>query len=152
MPLTPVVTPPSDGYHDLSSDLGEGENARAIFDISEFSHNPNNRNSPLWNDPERRQWVLDVARQVRQRDRQREIWRRRRGFLTQNLLQDPQVQRMYDMISERMYNDRSGDEPNLSTSSSEGEPHIFGRQGTIGINGLNLPPPPPVPQDPINYP
>ena len=36
MPFTPVVTPPSEGDHDLSSDLGEGQNARAIFDLSEF--------------------------------------------------------------------------------------------------------------------
>ena len=112
-----------------------------------------------------------------QRDRQREMQRRRRGFdmlaaHTINL-RDPETRRFFDHLSARRWMERSGDEPNLyeeeddphlrgrkriidrnlSTSSSEGEPHIFGSQGTISIhNDLNLPPPPPVPQDPINYP
>ena len=67
----PDVTPPSDGYHDFSSDLREGENARAIFDLNEYAANPANVNGP--ENANRRAWVLQQARRVRQRDRQRLI-------------------------------------------------------------------------------
>ena len=65
----PDVTPPSDGYHDFSSDLREGENARAIFDLNEFAANLANVNGPENN--HMRICVLQQARRVRQRDRQR---------------------------------------------------------------------------------
>ena len=124
---TPTVIPPSDGYHDYSSDLGEGENAREILDLNDFVSQPHirdNINGP--NGLHLRAYVQQQAREVRHRDRQRRIQR----------LQPPQPP-----TSENW------------PSSEEGQPQIFGRQGTISIhNDLNLPPPPPVPQDPINYP
>ena len=62
----PPVTPPSDGFHDFSSDLGEGENARAIFDLNEFAANPANVNGPQ--NAQTRAWVLQQRRRVVQRD------------------------------------------------------------------------------------
>ena len=116
---TPSVILPSDGYHDYSSDLGEGENARQILDLNDFVSQPHirdNINGP--NGLHLRAYVQQQARQVRQRDRQRRIQR----------LQPPQPP----------------PQQNWSTTS-EGEPERLGRQGQVGINCLNLPPPPPVP-------
>ena len=74
----PTVIPPSDGYHDYSSDLGEGENARAILDLNDFVQQPNVRdsiNGP--NGLHLRDYVQQQARQIRQRNRLRRIQRLR---------------------------------------------------------------------------
>ena len=119
----PPVTPPSDGYHDFSSDLGEGENARAIFDLNEFAANPANVNGPQ--NAQTRAWVLQQRRRIVQRDTQRLLdWYNR---------PDPSPE-------ERDY-----------ARISEAEPEKLLPEPWHSFN-VSLPPPPPVPQDPINYP
>ena len=115
---TPSVIPPSDGYHEYSSDLGEGENARAILDLNDFVQQPNVRdsiNGP--NGLHLRDYVQQQARQIRQRNRLRRIQR----------LRSPHPPSEHDF-----------------STTSEAAPERFGRQGQVGTNGLNLPPPTPV--------
>ena len=118
-PPIPVVTPPSDGYHDLSSDIGEGENARAIFDLNEFADNPDNVNGPK--NANTRAWVLQQRRRIVQRDRERLIdWYTR-----------PEP---------------TPEEPNF-TRISEAEPEKMLLEPWHSFN-VSMPPPPPVPLNP----
>ena len=115
-PPIPVVTPHSDGYHDFSSDIGEGENSRAIFDLNEYAANPANVNGPQ--NANTREWVLQQARRVRERDRQRLLDWYNRPELTP-------------------------EEPN-STKLSEAEPEKMLPEPWHSIN-VSMPLPPPVP-------
>ena len=119
----PSVTPPIDGDHDFSSELREGENAHAIFDLNEFAAKPANVNGPENNHT--RAWVLQQARRVRQRDRQRLLdW----------------LNRPSPNPEERNY-----------TTISEAEPEKILPEPWHTFN-VSLPPPPPLPPNPIIYP
>ena len=167
MPEEIDVEPPSEGVHDLSSDLGEGPNRRALFDISEFHHDPNYINSPLWTNNQNRQMILAIARATVETQRQRNRARLRMGRLPADVMRPDELDHVYETLLQQRYPYMS--EPEWG---EEVDPQIFGRNGPNDFDPfviypsleeppsrqgtsyhLNyLPPPPPVPEDPINYP
>ena len=169
MPEEIDVEPPSEGVHDLSSDLGEGPNRRAIFNFSEFFRRPNERQDPLWTNPEYRQRLLNILNITRQRERVRDRARRRMGRLPADVMRPDELDHVYETLLQQRNPYMS--EPEM-LSPSEIDPQIFGRNGPNDFDPfviypsleeppsrqgtsyhLNyLPPPPPVPEDPINYP
>ena len=153
MPFEPVIQEPSsDGYHDLSSDIGDSArgNTREIFDMDLFYRElrARNMNHPLWTDPQNRQYLLDVTHRARRRDRQREIHRRNTAYYLQQ--QENQIKNaMYRQRMRSTYMSEAETERDRENILQERmyELERSGRQGQVGHSVL--PPPPPVPQDPI---
>ena len=136
-----------------TSDLDDRNgNPRAILDFAEFFRNPANRNSPLYSNRENRRWMNMVSNRTLQRDIAREIHRGTTGSRYWATLNDPLTLRMYDMIAQRKRNlsDAPDDDREAILNERMDELNRFGRNGPVGH--AILPPPPPVPQDPTNYP